>query len=110
MIASTPALAAALTTPPAIVVATVELAITVSTVVAVAATATPAVEAAPAIATPFAAKPMIMNPPRAVFACLVCVFAIFFSLLRWFFSLGFSATSVRSVTYNAQFIYGNNSL
>ena len=97
MIASTPALAVALTTPPAIAVATVEQAIAGPTVADVAATAAPAVEAAPAIAAPIAAKPMIMNPPRDVYACLVCVFATFFSL-------GFS------VTYNVQFIYGNNSL
>ena len=51
-IAPTPALSAALTTPPNIAVATVELAIAVPTVAAVAATAAPAVEAAPAIAAP----------------------------------------------------------
>ena len=77
-IASTLAVAAAVTTTPTTVVATVELAMAVPTVAAVAATAVAVAPAAPTMAV-IKAK---MNPPCTAFPCLLLsLFVILFRLV-----------------------------
>ena len=116
MIASTLAVAAAVTTLPTTAVATVEQAMAVPTVAAVAATAVAVVPAAPTMPAIKAVVAAKMNPPCTAFPCLLLSdFVILFRLVlinlfrlsRSIFNAGFRAISLNRDVYRSQFMYEN---